>query len=198
MTSGSLPPLAVDEWQERLSGIADELGGEPADVHKLMAHSPALMAAWWSFRNHCVNGASLGRRKGELVILRVAARMRCWYEWGNHVDRSLKAGIAKEDILATLEPLGNGHWPADEECLLGAIDELMRDRAIGKTTLTKLDRFFSNTQIMDLIAIHGMYLILAAMIETWELPLEADVLDRISRDTDEASFRTAALALGSG
>ena len=82
-------PLPSEHWDKTLEPIIAGTNGGPINVHKLMANNPALLKAWWDFRNHSVEGGTLGKRSGELVILRVAVHMQAWYEWGSHVDRGL-------------------------------------------------------------------------------------------------------------
>jgi hypothetical protein len=45
---------------------------------------------------------------------------------------------------------------------------------------------------MDIMAIQGMYVILACMIKTWGLPLDSDVQARVSQHTTEKRFLQAA------
>ncbi len=174
------------------------MNGKPINVHKLMANNPALLHAWWTFRNHSVTGGTLGKRKAELLILRVGVQMRCWYEWGSHVDRALKVGIEIDEIRRVLEPNTDEYWSIEEASLLRAADELTVGHTIEAETLAALEQHHSNAQIMDLIAIHGMYLILAGMIKTWGLELDAKVLERIRKYTDRTSFLAAAESFGEG
>lgn len=191
--SAQIPrPLDVEQWPPELATIAGDMNGKPINVHKLMANNPALLNAWWTFRNHSVTGGSLGIRKAELLILRAGVHMQCWYEWGSHVDRALKADINMEEIQLVLEPDTGEHWSDEEAALLCAVDELTRDHSIQTQTLESLEKHYDNAQIMDLIAIHGMYLILAGMIKTWGLALDEDVFKRIATHTNQTSFLTAA------
>ena len=185
-------PLPASRWADSLADILADMQGKPLNVHGLMAHNPDLLQAWWAFRNHSVQGGTLGKRKVELLILRVAVHMQSWYEWAAHVDRALQTGIERDTIEALLQPLRDARWPDEESILLRAVDELTYDHAIRESTRKGLEKHYSTEQVLDLIAIHGMYLILAAMIRTWQLPLDDDIARRIAPCTDEASFRKAA------
>ena len=94
----ALEPLATQYWDQALDKVMADTKGAPIHVHQLMAHNPKLLEAWWDFRNHCVEGGTLGNRAGELVILRVAVHMQAWYEWGSHVDRALVCGLTIDEI----------------------------------------------------------------------------------------------------
>lgn len=189
-----LAPLPVDDWDPALAQIAADLKGAPINVHKLMAHNPALLKAWWSFRNHSVNGGSLGARRGELVILRVGVGLAAWYEWGSHVDRSLRCGLTIEEINAVLQREVEGRWSPAEAALLAAVDELLRDHALSPEMRARLAAHFTAAEVLDLIAIHGMYLILGCMIRSFGLELDAEVAARVAPHTDEARFEAAARA----
>lgn len=195
-STGAPTPIGVDQWPPELAAIAADMNGKPINVHKLMANNPALLNAWWTFRNHSVTGGSLGVRKAELLILRVGVHMQSWYEWGSHVDRALKVGINIDEIQRVLQSDTSQHWAAEEAVFLRAVDELTRGHAIQTQTLESLEQHYENAQIMDLIAIHGMYLILAGMIKTWGLALDEEVFKRIATYTDEASFLAAANRFG--
>lgn len=189
-----LAPLPVDDWDPDLAQIAADMKGAPINVHKLMAHNPALLKAWWSFRNHSVNGGSLGARRGELVILRVGVGLAAWYEWGSHVDRSLRCGLTIEEINAVLQREVEGRWSPAEAALLAAVDELLRDHALSPEMRARLAAHFTAAEVLDLIAIHGMYLILGCMIRSFGLELDTEVAARVAPHTDEARFEAAARA----
>jgi len=75
-----LAPLPVADWDDSLAQVMEDMHAQPLNVHALMANHPELLKAWWYFRNYVVVGGDLGKRSGELVILRVALHMKSWYE----------------------------------------------------------------------------------------------------------------------
>jgi hypothetical protein len=190
----TLSPLSVSDWDPTLGAIAEDMGGMPINVHKLMAHNPALLKAWWSFRKHSVQGGTLGPRLGELVILRVGIQLAAWYEWGSHVDRSLRCGLALDEINRVLQRDILTVWAKDEAALLEAVDELVEDHALSRAMRLRLAEHFSVEQILDIIAIHGMYVILGCMIRSWGLELDDAVNARIEEHTTPESFAAAATA----
>lgn len=189
MDSSIPKPIPTDDWPPELAQIAEDMDNNPINVHKLMANSPGLLKAWWPFRNYSVRGGSLGPRKIELVILRVAVHLQSWYEWGSHVDRAIKAGISRDEIFGVLQSVLVRKWAEEDRALLMAADELTEHRKIQPITLAILHKHYSNRQVMDLIAVHGMYLTLGSMINTWGLELDAETAQRIAGITDQATFR---------
>ncbi len=188
----SLSPLPTEDWDPTLKNVIDDMNGNPINVHKLMAHSPQLLQAWWNFRNYSVNGGTLGDRLGELVILRVGVHLSVWYEWGSHVDRSLRCGMTMEEIDRVLERGVSKKWTEAEAALLTAVDDLIETRCLSDECHQRLSNFFSVEQIFDIIAIHGMYLILGCMIKTWGLKLDDAVDQRICNHVTDAEFQAAA------
>ena len=188
-----LAPLPPADWDPSLGQILQDMKGDPINVHRLMAHHPALLKAWWDFRNYSVLGGALGRRRGELVILRVALHMKAWYEWGAHVERALACGLSREEIERVKQGGGAPGWAADEALLLKAVDELIADHGLSQATHAALRAHYSVKQVMDIIAIHGMYVILGCMINTWGLELEervqAKLPDDVTRERFEADYR---------
>ncbi len=187
-----LAPLPTQDWDPSLAHIIADMKGNPINVHSLMANHPALLEAWWSFRNYSVNGGDLGRRKGELVILRTAVRLRAWYEWGAHVERALACGISPDEIERVKRGGDAPGWDEDESILLSAVDNLFDAKRLSPKTLNDLRRFYSSRQVMDMMAIHGMYVILGCMINTWGLELDERTQKKlpgtVTREAFEAEF----------
>lgn len=185
-------PLPLSDWDPSLASVIDDMRSHPLNVHALLANHPVLLKAWWPFRNHAVSGGELGKRCGELVVLRVALHMKSWYEWGSHVERALACGLTLEEIERVKQGARAPGWAAGESLLLQAVDELLADHAIAPDTLDRLARHFNPRQVMDLIAIQGMYVMLGGLLNTWGLELDGQVQERlpqsVTREQFEAEF----------
>ena len=185
-----LNPLSTEQWDKSLKPIIDDMNGRPINVHKLMAHNPGLLQAWWDFRNYSVGGGQLGKRLGELVILRVAVHMKAWYEWGSHVERGLDCGLTLSEIESVKNKPSAEDWTENEWLLLLAVDELIQQQAISPPLLEKLHRHFTDAQIMDIMAIQGMYITLACMINTWGLALDEHVQEKLPSHVTQTAFES--------
>ncbi|MGI9201516.1 MAG: carboxymuconolactone decarboxylase family protein [Woeseiaceae bacterium] len=188
-------PVAIADWDESLASIVEDMGGRPLNVHSLMAHNPALLKAWWDFRNYSVQGGALGRRRGELLILRVAVRLKTWYEWGSHVERSLACGLSMAEIERVKLGVGAAgweEWDEAESVLLQSVDELLETQGLKPSSHSALREHFSVSEIMDIIAIHGMYVILGGMINTWGLELDAHIKNKLPDGVTEEKFEADA------
>ncbi len=181
-------PLPLPEWDESLEHVLDDMNGQPLNVHGLMANHPDLLNAWWNYRNHAVRGGALEKRDCELIILRVAVHMRSWYEWAAHVDRGLAAGLSEEEIERVRQGPGATEWTERDAILLETVDELVFERAIGSSTLRILSEYLDARQVMDVVAIHGMYVTLACMINTWGLDLDEHIKAKLPDGFSEGAF----------
>ena len=174
-----MKPLPSTQWDESLQPILDDMNGRPLNVHGLMANHPKLLKAWWQLRNYSVSGGDLEQRDCELVILRVAVHMKVWYEWSSHVVRGLAAGLSLEEILRVKKGPAATEWDERDSVLLQVVDELLQSRRISASTQDRASQYFSANQLMDVIAIHGLYVTLACMINTWELELDTHVREHL-------------------
>ena len=180
-------PLPVAQWDKRLRNVVVDMGGHPLNIHALMANHPTLLAAWWDLRMYLVNGGDLEQRHCELAILRIAVHLKNWYEWGSHVVRGLDSGLSMKEIEAVLS--GTGNWQPADAALLAAIDEIVVDNLISKATLERLTLHFTDSQVMDLMHLHGMYRTIACLVDTWGIELDAHVVERLPNSISEAAFR---------
>jgi alkylhydroperoxidase family enzyme len=153
------------------------MNGSPLNIHSLMANHPRGLNAWWNLRQYLVNGGDLEQRHCELVILRVAVRLKNWYEWASHVVRGMDSGLTLEEISNVKS--GEGNWREADAALLQAVDEIVNDHVIADATKKSLAAHFTNRQVMDIILLHGMYVTIACMINTWELELDESVGKRL-------------------
>ncbi|MDT8443023.1 MAG: carboxymuconolactone decarboxylase family protein [Desulfuromonadales bacterium] len=183
-----LTPLPVSAWDPSLAHITEDMQSRPLNIHALMAHHPELLKAWWNFRNHAVGGGELGKRYGELIILRVAVHLKSWYEWASHVERALACGLTLEEVERVKQGAQATEWQPAEALLLKAVDELLTGHAIDAETLNGLYRHFNARQVMDLIAIQGMYVFLGGMINTWPLELDKHVQGKLPETVTKQQF----------
>ena len=181
-------PLPLPDWDKSLQRVLDDMDGQPLNVHGLMANHPTLLNAWWDLRMHSVNGGELDQRDCELVILRVAVHMRCWYEWASHVDRGLAAGLTEDEIERVAHGPSATEWNERDAILLETIDELFHEHAISESTREILSEYLDANQVMDVIAIHGVYVTLGCMVNTWGLELDERVRARLPDDVTEEAF----------
>jgi len=168
-----MQPLKPDNWPDELDEIRMFLG-KPLNIHGMMAHHPELLQAWMPLRNHVVANSSLSGRQRELVILRTAHNCQADYEWQHHVERGQLAGLSMIEIERVIEGGIADDWSPAESALLYATDDCHRESRIAPDTLGQLERHFSKHQQLDIMVTVGLYITLALIIKTWDVPMEDD------------------------
>ncbi len=171
MKKTKIPPLTPDNWPETLESIRYQLK-IPLNIHNVMAHHPDLMTAWMPIRNHVVKASSLSSRQRELIILRTAHNCQSDYEWQHHAERGLQAGLSKAEISRVRDGPGATGWRADESILLSAADDCHRDFCISAKNLQKMNQNFNAQQQLDVAVTVGIYMTLALIIKTHDVPME--------------------------
>jgi alkylhydroperoxidase family enzyme len=166
-----MQPLEPDNWPDELDEIRSFLG-TPLNVQNMMAHHPKLMQAWMPFRNHVVANSTLLARQRELIILRTAHNCQADYEWQHHVERGLAAGLNKAEIDRVKQGPDASDWQADESALLSAADDCFSNFCISDKNVQEVSSHFNKQQQLDLVVTVGMYITLAFIIKTWDVPME--------------------------
>lgn len=188
-----MKPLPLAQWEPPLQHVIDDMQGQPLNIHALMARQPGLLDAWWKYRKYIVSGGDLAHRDAELVILRVAAKLRVWYEWASHVDRGLQAGLAMDEIEQVKVGPSASNWSPHEVVLLRAVDQLIDHHAIDQDTQHQLALHYTEKQVLDIISIQGVYRTIACMVNTWDPELDAHVADRLPDAVTRTAFEDEVL-----
>ena len=184
----SIRPLPTSDWDPSLAPIVDAMRGAPLNVHGLLANHPALLAAWWPLRMHSVKGGTLGERENEIVILRTAVHLECWYEWASHVVRGRDAGLAEDEIEAIISDAGNHQWQESDRLLITAVDELAVNHSVHAATRAELSRYYTDVQLLDVIAVHSVYTMLGKLLNTIDIPIDEQVRQRLPGSVSRHSF----------
>jgi hypothetical protein len=100
----------------------------------------------------------------------------------------LKCGLKLNEIKNVNKELEEGDWNKKEFLLLSAVDQLIAKKHLDNDLYKDLSIYFSDRQIMDIVAIHGMYIILGCMINIWGLSLEDDIAQRLPKSITEEQF----------
>ncbi|MGW4368444.1 carboxymuconolactone decarboxylase family protein [Nocardia takedensis] len=166
-----LPPLPADEWDERSRAALrallprerrDPAGAGPA-MSTLVRH-PDLTEAFLGFGVYLLFRSSLPPRVRELVILRVAHRTRCAYEWAHHVKMAASVGLDEDDIAAA--QAGKADDPFDHAVLTG-VDQLCEGANLTDEIWSTLRTHLSEQQTMDFVFTVGGYSTLALAFNTF-------------------------------
>lgn len=162
-----LPEIATTLARTMPPGVA------PLVLFRTMARNPRVFARM--FAGGLLDRGALSLRQREVVIDRTTARLGAEYEWGVHIAFfAERVGFDAEQIAATAQgPADAPCWPADEQALMAAVDDLVDRRTIDEETWARLAAHFDEAQILEVIALAGYYHTISFLCRALDLPLES-------------------------
>ena len=173
-----LSPLPADQWDDAarhaVSVMLPEERRNAQDAGTLLStlvRHPKLTREYLKYSVYLLYGSTLPPRIRELVILRVAHRRGCTYEWVHHVDMGKDVGLTDADIEAARSGSAANDF---DRALIGAVDELDEKTNISDQTWAALGEQLDEQQRMDLVFTIGNYIALAMALNTFGVEVEDD------------------------
>lgn len=178
-----IPPVPRDEWppemRDALAAMVPAVQRHPRPpledrpramgVLGTLAHHPELAKALFTFNGHLLWATSLTPRQRELLVLRVAARRRAAFLWGQHIFEARDAGLTEEELgRIAFGPDAPFFDPLDQ-AMLRAVDELIDEGEVAEATWQVLAAALDPQQLLDLIFTVGCYLSLSWLYRTVDL-----------------------------
>ena len=187
-------PLPRAEWTDESREVCAMWGepnaweeGSKTNVIMVLANHPAMAHDFSVWSKHLLMSNTLSTRFQELVILRVAWRVKSAYEWHNHVGYGLNAGLTLEEIAAVRDyPAGN--WSEQDSIVLGSVDELIDNGNLSDATWETLGKYFDKRQKMDLVLSIGHYVMTSWALAVFGVEIEGGA-DQIGFDMKTKSGR---------
>jgi alkylhydroperoxidase family enzyme len=176
--------------------VAKALGRvPPLGIFRLAANAQGAFIPWLRFGAACLDGSEFDGALRELAILRVA-RMTpgADYEWVQHVPIALAVGATQEQVDALErddpEALALGE---DGRLVVRFTTEVVRDAAPSEATFAAMAARFSPREIVHLLMAIGNYMLVARIMATSQIDLDAalggDVLANAQAALDRAAQR---------
>lgn len=148
---------------------------DASNLFQTMMRNFRLYLPWQIFASRMMPFGELERRDTELAILRVAWLSRSRYEWGQHVDIGLRAGVEPAEIVrVTRGPTAPG-WAPKQVAILRACDELHAVRMVSDATWSELAAVFDDRLLLELIMLINHYIMLAGVLNSLGLELDVSV-----------------------
>ena len=161
------PPASFDEEQwEILSKTLLDDNGRPLNVFGTLAHHPRLLKRFNALGGLFLAKGELPARERELVILRVAARTRSEYEFGQHTVIGARTGLSEQDIAnvaADPDSLGEA-----DRLLVRFVDELFDGDVVSEPSWNAVQGHygFDVKQMIELTLVAGFYRMLAGFLNS--------------------------------
>ena len=138
-------------------------GTGPPNIFATLGQHPRLFRAWLRYSAHLMPFGTLPRRDTELVILRVAWRCGCAYEWQQHVPLALRVGLTPGEVAGVAESPA-GAFSERQRTLLAVSDELLAHRTLSDTTWRAVGATLGDREAIELCLLIGNYQGLASTI----------------------------------
>jgi alkylhydroperoxidase family enzyme len=151
-------------------------GTGPPNLFTTLARHRRLFRRWLWFAGRLMPGGRLQRADTELVILRVADRCDCEYEWHHHERLARRAGLDQGAIERVRHGPDAQGWTARQRLLLRAVDELHDARQLRDETWDGLATLLPDEELIELCMLVGHYEMLAMTINS--LGVEPDAVRR--------------------
>lgn len=189
-----LAPIPIERWDDDaraalrgfLRDAADAfLSGRPdaprmPNVLGTLMHHPHLTGPFLVFNRVMLDAPVLGPRWRELLILRVAWRARCEYEWVQHVRLAKQVGVTAEEVEAIAGLREVDSFSPLESDLLAATDQLIDGCRIDDATWARLAEHLDERQLVEVVFVVGTYLCLAMAFNSFGIELDPDLDPRLA------------------
>jgi 4-carboxymuconolactone decarboxylase len=158
---------AVREQFDKLAA-----GSGILNLHRTMAHTPALMKASGDMALALRRETKLPRAVAELSILRAAQVLDAPYVWARHIPLARDWGVTalQLDELASWSD-STAFTPA-QKAALGFAEKAVQHLPIDESAATELRRHFTAREIVELAMVVGFYVSTAIFIKALAVPAE--------------------------
>ncbi|MGD8908073.1 MAG: carboxymuconolactone decarboxylase family protein [Chromatiales bacterium] len=155
-----------------------------ANLWFLLKINPRLLHGMVFFASKFMPFGDLKRIDTELVILRVAWNCRARYQWGQHVQLGMRAGLSVDDILRISAGPESDMWSCKQKALLIACDEFHCNRFLSDSTWNALSSYYNQKLLLELLFVIGFYEGLAGVLNSAGLPLDVAMDAKLSSLAD--------------
>jgi alkylhydroperoxidase family enzyme len=165
-----IPPVQEPSAEQAEILAATTLpGGTPLNLFRTLVHHPTLAKRTNVLAGMFLIKGLLPARERELVILRVATRCGCAYEYEQHRRIALGCGLRSDEIDRTA---GNEGWPAAEAALLRFADALVDGTVAPDDVWDGVRSNHTDEQLLELTMLVGCYRMLAGVLNSVRVPLD--------------------------
>lgn len=176
MTAPTRPRLPLIETPDDLSVREqfDKLasGSGILNLHRMMAHAPALMKASGDMALAFRRDTALPRSVVELAILRTALVLDCPYIWSRHLTLARACGVTDQQIAELARWPDSGAFTPAEKAALGFAEKVATGAAVTDAAFAELRQSFSPREIVEITMVVGQYVATATFIKALAVPAE--------------------------
>ncbi len=159
-------PLLCEQFEKLASGSG------VLNLHRMMAHAPALMKASGDMALAFRRDMLLPRSLAELGILRTAQLVDCAYVWSRHLSLARACGVTERQIDELARWPDSAAFTPAEKAALGFSEIVAQKMPVEDGAFLALRRYFSPREIVELAMLIGFYVSTALFIKALAVPDE--------------------------
>lgn len=170
VTPGDRHDVGWSTWG--FAALAGRVSGtNPPNLFLTLGRHRRVFRGWLHFAGTLMPGGRLPRRETELVILRVAHRQGCAYEYEHHVQLGRRAGVTAADLrrITGEDVAGDDlgvNWTPRESSVIATVDALLDHEDLDDTQWATISSHLSSRELIELVMLVGHYRMLATAITT--------------------------------
>lgn len=145
------------------------------NVFGVFARLGAIFPRYLMFLSHILMKGGISRVDKERIILRLAWRVGCVYEWAHHVHMARDLGIGDAAINALAQD-SSPLWDDKTRAFVAGVDELVASQRLGEATWQALSRHYTQDQLVEFCMLVGHYIMVAVTINSVGIQVEPKYL----------------------
>lgn len=174
--AGRIPALQRREqkvWQRGFLTLIRVLAGETYDYEcfGVTARLGKVMPLHTLFFTQLLQHGRIPGADSERVVIRVAWRAGCQYEYAHHTRMALELGVPRAEI-ETLTNETDESWSPRIRAFMRAVDELIETRTLSPLAYEDLRRELDEDQILEFATLVGHYVMATMMLSVSGCQLE--------------------------
>ncbi|MFJ9893872.1 ferredoxin [Streptomyces sp. NPDC091280] len=194
-----IPPLPPAEWPPVLRTLLSESrqdGPGRENLFGTLAHHPALAHAWLSLARVLTHEGTLGHRRRELTVLRVAHRLDAPYVHQRHRASAAEVGLTAAEIDATAADLDAHPWAGEDRTLLEAADLLAANIPVSEGLWARLSRDLRPEQLLELLVLAGQTATMCTTLNVLRTPADTTARPSVTVRLDRERCCSAGQCVG--
>jgi AhpD family alkylhydroperoxidase len=142
------------------------------NLHRMMAHAPALLKASNAMAMAFRKDTKLARPLVELVILRTAQVTKCDYVFERHLPHARACGVSERQIEELARFHASAAFTLAQKAALDFAEKAAQRLPVDEAAFAPLRRDFSPREIVEITMLVGFYVSTAILIKTLGVPDE--------------------------
>jgi 4-carboxymuconolactone decarboxylase len=164
-----IPPVSAGLMTEEQKATVGQWSS--MNFAAVMVTHPQLYRSLVPLIAKVISGSNLPPRDREVLVLRTLALSEEVYELHHHALIARNAEMTDAEIAQASKGSGPD-LSAFDKTLVKAAEELASDQRVSDTTWTALAQRYSSIELMEVVALVGVYTMMAMLTKTYGIQLE--------------------------